>query len=260
MLFHFRLTPLSEVQPWGEEGSEELHWFGLTDGEYWIEAGGEELLRYSDAASEKLGWSGYCQYYVVRLHEDLLDMLPAVLETVPERLFPYLCGPTCREWAKLATDWFERQERPSDEGYWDAVLWSDARTMDTNYLTTAPVIRIFSTHEGVTICWDNSDLEVNGIPIWQATEGTYRLSREQFIDEVRSFHQRLMAAMEQRMREVLGGALPASIRIDRARLSDEQQLRSTWLDEALARPASSTDWRTVQSAIAAIERQMLGQD
>ena len=38
MLFEFVLRPLEEVQPWGVD-EPTLHWFGLTDGWYWIEAG-----------------------------------------------------------------------------------------------------------------------------------------------------------------------------------------------------------------------------
>jgi Family of unknown function (DUF5984) len=35
-LFNFELAPLERVQPWGKAGQQNLHWFGLTDGQYWI--------------------------------------------------------------------------------------------------------------------------------------------------------------------------------------------------------------------------------
>ncbi|XVU21087.1 DUF5984 family protein [Actinoplanes sp. CA-054009] len=41
--FRFELYPLDEVSPWGGE-QPRLHWFGLTEGWYWIEIGGHELL------------------------------------------------------------------------------------------------------------------------------------------------------------------------------------------------------------------------
>ncbi|WSK39909.1 DUF5984 family protein [Micromonospora maris] len=68
-----------------------LHWFGLTDGWYWIDLNGHELLRYSDHTMRHLhadGYEGmpYVDYYVVRLWEDLLQALPAVLEPVPADL------------------------------------------------------------------------------------------------------------------------------------------------------------------------------
>lgn len=45
--FGFELCPLTEVAPWGgSNGPATLHWFGLTDGWYWIELDGLHLLRY----------------------------------------------------------------------------------------------------------------------------------------------------------------------------------------------------------------------
>lgn len=49
MLFRFRLRPVADVMAWGDAENQHLHWFGLTDGWYWLDAGGSELFRY-DAA------------------------------------------------------------------------------------------------------------------------------------------------------------------------------------------------------------------
>ncbi|WP_442929507.1 DUF5984 family protein [Micromonospora sp. WMMA1949] len=46
--FRFELYPLDEVSPWGRD-QPRLHWFGLTEGWYWLEAGGQELLRRTEA-------------------------------------------------------------------------------------------------------------------------------------------------------------------------------------------------------------------
>lgn len=43
MLFEFILKPLDEVARWGT-ARDSLHWFGSTDGEYWIQAGEHALL------------------------------------------------------------------------------------------------------------------------------------------------------------------------------------------------------------------------
>jgi len=69
--FRFRLRPITEVSPWGPD--RRLHWFGLTDGWYWIEIDGLELLRYTPQTVQR--WIGdgpaastpYVDYYVVRL-------------------------------------------------------------------------------------------------------------------------------------------------------------------------------------------------
>lgn len=92
--FRFELRPLAQAHPWGGD-RRTLHWFGLTDGWYWIELNGHELLRYSDQTVRRWQADGYqdvpyVDYYVVRLWEDLLELLPAVLEPVPADLVPFI--------------------------------------------------------------------------------------------------------------------------------------------------------------------------
>jgi hypothetical protein len=77
MHINFSLTPLELVQPWGNPDRQSLHWFGLTHGQYWIEVGTAVLFEYSTAVQERFGTPRYCDYQVSRLHEDLLEMVPA---------------------------------------------------------------------------------------------------------------------------------------------------------------------------------------
>ena len=93
MLFQFHLRPLEEVEPWGKDPAT-LHWFGLSDGWYWWQAGPQQLFRYTQSAldhwaAESPGDSKplpYVDYQVVRPWEDLLDALPDVLAPVPDDL------------------------------------------------------------------------------------------------------------------------------------------------------------------------------
>lgn len=48
-LFQFELRQLDQIQPWGAPDDPNLHWFGLTDGWYWIQVGEDRLFEYSDA-------------------------------------------------------------------------------------------------------------------------------------------------------------------------------------------------------------------
>lgn len=52
MLFNFTLTPLADVSYWGETEEKHLHWYGLTDGQFWIQAGNDVLLEYSEAVQK----------------------------------------------------------------------------------------------------------------------------------------------------------------------------------------------------------------
>lgn len=51
MLFNFWLRPLADVAPWVSENEQRLHWFGLTDGCYWLDVGKDTLFQYTDAIS-----------------------------------------------------------------------------------------------------------------------------------------------------------------------------------------------------------------
>ncbi len=48
MLFNFQLRPVTAIAPFGS-GWPTLHWFGLSDGWYWLDVAGAELFRYSQA-------------------------------------------------------------------------------------------------------------------------------------------------------------------------------------------------------------------
>lgn len=51
-LINFSLTDLGSVGPWGAENR--LHWFGLTDGSYWMQAGpSTTLFQYTTAGGPR---------------------------------------------------------------------------------------------------------------------------------------------------------------------------------------------------------------
>ncbi|MGY4911999.1 DUF5984 family protein [Micromonospora aurantiaca (nom. illeg.)] len=59
--FRFELCPLDEVS-WGSD-QPRFHWSGLTEGWYWLEASGQELLRRIRQVHPHL----YVDYYLARL-------------------------------------------------------------------------------------------------------------------------------------------------------------------------------------------------
>ena len=63
-------------------GGDTLHWFGLTDGWYWIEVRGHELLRQTQTYDPR----SYVDYYVERLCDDIAALTPDVLELVHDDL------------------------------------------------------------------------------------------------------------------------------------------------------------------------------
>ena len=115
----FGLTPLDQVRPWGRERLK-LHWFGLTDGWYCIDLGDHELLRYTERTVRALRGDGdgsaphpYTDYFVVRLWEDMIALLSAAMEPVPDDLVGFVAGNPLRwSWedapeADAAAEWTE---------------------------------------------------------------------------------------------------------------------------------------------------------
>lgn len=247
-LFNFTLAPLVQVMPWGEPGTPSLHWFGLTQGQYWIAAGHDLLLEYSSQEIKGSGLPRFCEYYVVRLHEDLLDMLPSIMEPVPEALAP----------------WLQRAKRdalyawePEAEAAWEmrdlALSWISGRTLDLGYLSAAADIRLWSDPASVYIAWDNRGILSGEALVWSAQAGSFAIPRPMFEAQVRSFHARLIDEMAERVEAVLGGALDPALAIDHKQLLREQEQRGRALEAALEHPSPSTDWARVQQAISAAQ-------
>jgi hypothetical protein len=258
-LFNFRLTPLEHVVPWGEPGAQTLHWFGLTDGEYWMQVGADALFEYSEFARTATGCLRYCNYQIVRLYEDITGILPYILDPVPPSLVPYLSGDSGAVWRKNYLAWQKEALTDSDENrFWDladaAGMWISNRTLDTSYLRQSPDVRIWSDTENVHIEWNNIEKTLEGKPVWTALSGSAQLSREEFISEAQAFHDALMSQMGERVERVLAGVLPQHVQIDLPGLKREHAERSRTLERELSGPTAPTDWERVRHAVREVER------
>lgn len=259
MLFDFYLRPLEEVHPWGEQPNLSLSWFGFTDGFYRLKVGSEYLLNYSHQfvqyGTEHFpdAYRGsFTDYYVVRLWEDVLTMLPDILEPLPVELVRQFeeNGSSWLQWRQTASAWSDQQ--PDNNQSWEifdaATSWQSDRFLDAGYLRNAPRIWFWSTAHDVTINWDNTGILFEGIPVWSASQGTYRMARHEFLDAVRTFHEKLMREMGERVEHVCDRWHHPDVHVDTQHLRYEQQDRQTWLDKSLAKP-SNTCWNVTLDAI-----------
>jgi hypothetical protein len=257
MKINFILAPFKEVIPWGDPPKQSLHWFGLTDGQYWIDVGDQTLFEVTEETCEALGCARYCDYQVARLYEDLIDMVPSVLEPLPLELVPYVSGDSAKAWDKTLTQWCNREDSELDDAYWNtmdlAVTWRGQRCLDTGHLASPTDIRMWSDQDNVYIEWDHCTPSPSRKYAWTATKGSTRVTRAKFLAEIRSFHDRLIGEMAQRCNEVVTGALSSSIQIDFDGLLREQNERAQILDSVLQRPPMKTDWHAVLKALKHIE-------
>jgi hypothetical protein len=250
-LFEFELRPLSEIQPWGTPDDPNLSWFGLSDGNWWINAGGQRLFEYSLHAVQKLGAPQYCDYQVVRLHEDLIDLVPNAVEEVPAQFMPCIALENRDSWNARWERWMAAlpDEHLSD-GDFDLIdsagSWRGRRTLDSSYLSPSFDLRIWSSQGVVHLEWDNRARLVEGVNAWTAVFGSFEVPSAGFLSELRNFDERFMRAMAERVKQVSAGALEdRGIRVDIRALEREQIERSRWLQERLDEGAVRTNWASV---------------
>lgn len=256
-LFEFHLTALDQIVPWGGSDDPNLHWFGLSDGQYWMNVGEAKLFEY-DSAVRASGAPQFCDYQVVRLHEDVVEIVPYVLEEVPLDLRRFINVDFDQAWDSYWHAWRDLPESiVSEDEHLDLIefgtFWQGQRTLDSLYLSPPANIRLWSDAECVHIQWNNRDRKFREQLAWTAMVGTYTLTRDAFVEEVLSFHERFMRAMDERVNEVIAGALPKSIRIDIGGLVREQQERVASVNRSKLMRSPRTDWAQAAKAVARLE-------
>ncbi len=268
-LFDFALHPLENVMPWGKPEAPYLSWFGLTDGYYAINTGAQRHYRYTpeiiafwagqypDSSPGVPGPLADCtDYQIVRLYEDVLDVLPNVLAPVPAEAHALLGGPGDITAWLASSDWVEDipDESPDGEALIDlrytASRWFGSRTLTNWHLQAGPDIYLWRHADIIHFAWDHTRLRLDDYPdaVWTATSGTHRMPAAAFMEEIASFHDRLMAAMAERI-HLLHTANPIPhVHIDMEQLAAEHEQRTHSLEKALSTPPEPSDWSAVLAA------------
>ncbi|WP_433566573.1 DUF5984 family protein [Nocardia sp. CA-151230] len=249
MRVRFELAPLEKVVPWGEH--RRLHWFGLTQGWYCLEVGGAELLRYAERTTNSIcdgsaAVTSWVDYYVVRLWEDLLAVLPWALEPVPDDLAKFFAA-GAQEW--VGTGDPDLLEDPAIEAASEAY---SLRWIDTSYLRFGPAFRWWRTlcpEDTVAVAWRFTPDPDGEITFSSPLSGLRTVSTEEFIAAVTDFDHRLLQAMQERVDHLAVAGTVPGIELDIPALIREQAQRRTWLPRALARQ-DDTDWAAVRAGAA----------
>ncbi|MFC8449603.1 DUF5984 family protein [Kitasatospora sp. NPDC057223] len=244
--FRFDLRALEDVRPWGDARRPTLHWFALTQGWYWIELGGHELLRYSDRTlrrwREEYGVEErpYVDYFVVRIWEDVLEILADVMEPVPPDLVRFVSSDLAG-----SPVWDDEDIGAETEA---AADWHARRTMYMGPLVNAPQLRWWrTTSDGtdrITVTWAHEP----GHEIGFAAPATGRLTMatSALTAAVTELDRALLAAMEGRVAAVEAvGGLPG-VDLDPERLRREHRDRAARADRARTR-TPVTDWAAVRA-------------
>lgn len=230
-LFEFELTPVENIPPWGETGSESLNWFALTTGVFRIPAGEQVLFRYSDEILSHWGETTRdADYVIAAFARDILGSVAPGAAPLPESI------------ARLASDWdlltrlrnqsaADQDDDAAKDLYYTAWRWLGERSPWTSYLVASPDITFVRIGDDVHMHWDNRERLVDGVPVWTAPHGVHVLPVESFLEESRDFVTRLLAAMDERIAEIEAGTLRPRVEVSVASL---RQQHESWRAEYAA--------------------------
>jgi hypothetical protein len=216
----------------GAAGAADAQLVRFDDGWFWMTVGDGELFRTRERPRERPSGFAYVDYQVVRLWEDVLELLPRAIAPVPSDIAKRL--ESIEDWLTWFAGFSDRLAEPATEvdadPYELAAKWATDRWLDTAYLVRGPRIFFWRTDDTMHVAWENRHrIDDDAEPIWSNAKGHVSMTIEDFVHEVRDFDDRLMAAMAERIASVQTSWPHPGVIIDLVQLDHEQEQRSTWL-------------------------------
>lgn len=260
-LINFSLKHPDNIIPWGDAPEMTMHWFGLTEGEYWLDLGKSTLYEYT---SEVLAGDGhdarYVEYQIVRLIEDWTSLFDAIAEPLPDAFYSIArTSNYLYRFYAAALSWLDHlsQDPLIDEDtyynrYDKTIEWIYSRTLTAMHLTAGPGVSFFRNRDNIAIVWKADHVTEHNIPVWTAQNGEIEMAYEVFVREVADFGNRFFDAMDNQVRIALDKDWGSTV-INKERLKQEQQERKVSFQKKLAvlkgEPAKHTDWELVNALL-----------
>ncbi|NUO00641.1 MAG: hypothetical protein HUU01_08495 [Saprospiraceae bacterium] len=224
-MIKFKLKNIDNILPFESEENQVMHWFALTDGEYWIEIKGATLFEYTDDIIHY--WGGeykYADYQIIRFIEDFTSLFFNITESVPGDLFEKVKSAKLLKEIEEQRQIWMREEIVSDDkemAIEESSRWIMDRTLDSWHLIGGPKISFFRHNEKVAIVWIADEVADNRIPIWTAQTGEVEMDFEDLILQIEDFGRRFLAEMEKQVENALKRDWGAII-IDMVKLKERQ--------------------------------------
>ena len=246
---NFRLQDLDKICPWGSEENPRLHWFGLTDGQLWINARNQTIYEYSEAAIQYFGdpQLQYNDYQIVRFLEDFSATFRYIGESIPKSLYDEI-----GEFEAKTDVWKESHIEDEDEvfdlfydnEYQPLIRWFYDRTFDSGHLVGGPLIGCFRFGDKIKLIWQSSYQLDNGESIWTAPAGIVEMTYEEFVSSVTDFYESFFAAMNKQVENAVAKDW-GNVSLDKERLVEEnEERRLVFFDNIkfLNHPRENTEW------------------
>jgi hypothetical protein len=261
-LINFKLRHPDSVTPWGTPPGGNMHWFGLTDSEYWFQLGHVKLYEYTDEVLRHWDVHDFkcVDYQAIRLIEDLTSIFDSLVELIPDELYEIAKNhKSLYEFYGNSKQWLDKlSDDPSIDidTYYDkydqVIEWIYSRTLSAMHLTYGPNITFFRNKDNFSIVWDARHLTDENIPVWTSQTGVFEMKYVDFVSEVEDFGKRFFSAMQRQM-EIAVEKDWGTVDLNKTRLIEEQQERKIEFQESVSllknKPSKRTNWDLVRSLI-----------
>ena len=198
MKFNYSLKPLDVLIRELKENNQ-INWFNLTDGCYNIEFNDVKLFEYSDTiVKENNNISNNLDYYVIRIVEDIFEVLMNTLNPMPEYIFELVNTIEKRKKIELIIE--ETLRNVSYEEYEKSLVLFKIVSpgcIDTAYLKPGFDNYFFHINDDLYIFYDCETID----NIWTAKKGIIKINYKDFVNEFQVFVCNFMNDMEKRIDE-----------------------------------------------------------
>lgn len=248
---NFKLQQIDKITPWGESPDFSMHWFGLTDSQLWIQAGGQTIYEYSYAAREYFGENiQYNNYQLSRFLEDFSELFPYLRESVPELFYEKINDFEGQTYAWLMLHDEDEDnvfDKLYDDEYTPLTAWYYDRMLDSGHLTGGPDIGCYRYGDRIKLCWKSDYQLENGSSIWTAPRGIFELQYKEFVSAVNEFYHSFFKEMDKQV-DLAVQKDWGNVRLDKTRLIDEHAERKEFFNQKLkllSEPCNCTDWDAI---------------
>lgn len=261
-LINFRLKHPDNITPWNAPPDTSMHWFGLTEGEYWLDVNKATLYEYTNEvlAGNNANDSHYVDYQIARLLEDLTSLFDAIAEPVPDAFYAIArSNDYLYRFYAAAQNWFEHASKEAStdadssyDSYDKSIEWIYSRTLTAGHLAYEPGISFFRNKDNISIVWNADHLTEHNIPVWTAQNGEVEMAYQTFIYEIEDFGNRFFHTMDAQVKLAIEKNRGAT-QLDKEQLIQEQQSRKEAFQQKLSllkgAPTKHTDWNLINSLI-----------
>lgn len=254
-LINFTLRHPDHIIPWGEEGDKSIHWFGLTEGEYWLDLNKATLYEYTNevlaAVDDQDGH--YVTYQIARLLEDWASIFDAIAAPVPDAFYDIAKSNNfLYRFYGAAMNYIDKLPDAEYEAYDKTIEWIYSRTLVASHLNSGPGISFFRNKHNLSLVWKADYVTENNVPIWTAQNGELEMPYDTFVHEMEDFGHRFFQAMDNQLQLAIAKDW-GTTKVNKDHLLQEQQQRKAQFQTQLASlkntPTKLTDWEGINTLI-----------